>query len=320
MGYALDTRHGQRRFSRAAAGYDQVAVLQELVRNELLGRLDVVQLEPSLVLDLGCGTGAGLRALQERYAPRASWAKRARARLGLAPAVPAARIIGIDSAPGMVAQAAARCREAAGTRGTVEVLEADACALPLGMGQADLVIASLLLPWIADPDTLFAEVRRVLRPGGLFAFATLGPDTLHELRAASLAVDGLPRVLEFTDMPELARGLQAAGFADPVLDRDLHHLTYSGPEALFADLRALGATNRRRDRLPHLTGRGRLAALRDACAEFRDESGRLSVGCEVLYGHAWVPTGTARRDRSGQPRGEVVVPVANLRRGAGRAP
>lgn len=317
MDYALDLAAGRRRFSQVAPGYDQVAVLQDLVRGELLERLALAQLQPSLVLDLGCGTGGGVLALQARYAPPRSWRARAQAWCGLATAPPATRVIGVDSAPGMVARATARCREVRGARGVIEIMEADACALPLADGAADLAVASLLLPWITDPDRLFTEVRRVLRPGGLFAFATLGPDTLHELRAASRAVDATPRVLEFTDMPELARGLQQAGFADPVLDRDLHQLTYSGPEALFADLRALGATNRRRDRAGHLTGRGRLAALRAACEPFRDGNGRLAITCEVIHGHAWAPSGEVRRGRRSGNHGEVLVPVASLRRPPG---
>ena len=207
--YQLDTTTGQRRFSQAAAGYDSAAVLQDLIRTELLNRLDVVQLQPTVVLDLGCGTGKGSAALLARYAPLQPLKERAKTLLGLAPKPAQARVIGIDSAPGMLAAAAAHVH--ANPQG--ELLAADVCALPYPAAHADLVFASLLLPWIADPDALFAEVRRVLRPGGLFAFATLGPDTLHELRAASKAVDNTPRVLEFTDMPELARGLQQAGFA-----------------------------------------------------------------------------------------------------------
>ena len=318
MTYRLDANAGQRRFSRAARDYDHVAVLQALVRGELLERLDLVPLQPALVLDLGCGTGTGLLALQQRYAPPVPWTVRAKARIGLARLPPATRLIGVDSAPGMVALAAARCRSGRGSRGPTEVIEADACALPLPTATADLVVASLLLPWIADPDALFAEVRRVLRPGGLFAFATLGPDTLHELRAASRAVDDTPRVLEFTDMPELARGLQQSGFADPVLDRDLHQLSYSTADALFADLRALGATNRRGDRAGHLTGRHRLARLRDACDAFRGGDGRLSVTCEVIYGHAWQPDGAPVRSRRGTAgSGEVVVPLSSLQRRTG---
>lgn len=308
--YQLDTTTGQRRFSQAAAGYDSASVLQDLVRTELLERLEVVQLQPTVVLDLGCGTGQGSAALLARYAPLQPLKERAKSLLGLAPKPPQARVIGIDSAPGMLAAAAAHVR--ANPLG--ELLAADACALPFPAAHAELVFASLLLPWIADPDALFAEVRRVLRPGGLFAFATLGPDTLHELRAASKVVDDTPRVLEFTDMPELARGLQQAGFADPVLDRDLHRLTYSGTAALFADLRALGATNRRKDRAAHLTGRARIEALSDAYEIHRDASGRLPVTCEVIYGHAWVPAGDAvRRKRSGNPN-EVVVPLSSVRR------
>lgn len=319
MNYRLDAATGQRRFSRVAGGYDRVAVLQDLVRDELLARLDGVRLRPQAVLDLGCGTGKGVAALLARYAPPVPWDDRLKGLLGGNRRPRPARVTGIDSAPGMLAVAAATLGRARGA----SLLAADACALPLPDAAVELVFCSLLLPWIADPDALFAEVRRVLRPGGLFAFATLGPDTLHELRAASRVVDDTPRVLEFTDMPELARGLQQAGFTDPVLDRDLHQLSYSGPDALFADLRALGATNRRRDRANRLTGRGRLAHLRQACAAFRDADGRLPVTCEVVYGHAWVPDGEPRRGRrgaSGATAGEVVVPLSGLRRPRGGTP
>ena len=160
--YQLDTTTGQRRFSQAAAGYDSAAVLQDLVRTELLDRLEVVQLQPTVVLDLGCGTGKGSAALLARYAPLQPLKERAKSLLGLAPKPPQARVIGIDSAPGMLAAAAAHVR--ANPLG--ELLAADACALPFPAAYAELVFASLLLPWIADPDALFAEVRRVLRPGG----------------------------------------------------------------------------------------------------------------------------------------------------------
>ena len=311
MTYRLDTATGQRRFGQAAAGYDAVAVLQDLVRTELLERLTAVRFHPQLVLDLGCGTGKGVAALLDRYATPVPWGARLKSLWGGKQIREPARVIGVDSAAGMLAAASAKL----GPSAAATLLLADACALPVPAGETDLVFASLLLPWIADPDLLFAEVRRVLRPGGLFAFATLGPDTLHELRAASRTVDDTPRVLEFTDMPELARGLQQVGFADPVLDRDLHRLSYSGPEALFAELRALGATNRRRDRAGHLTGRSRLQRLRAACEPFRDAGGRLPVTCEVIYGHAWVPEGVPVRSRRGASgSGEVLVPISSLKR------
>ena len=124
--YQLDTTTGQRRFSQAAAGYDSAAVLQDLIRTELLNRLDVVQLQPTVVLDLGCGTGKGSAALLARYAPLQPLKERAKTLLGLAPKPAQARVIGIDSAPGMLAAAAAHVH--ANPQG--ELLAADVCALP----------------------------------------------------------------------------------------------------------------------------------------------------------------------------------------------
>lgn len=310
--YDLDRRGVRRAFSRAAQTYDDAAVLQKAVREELLSRLDLVTLQPAVVLDLGCGTGHATRALLDRYAPARGALQALRAALPGGDAAPRARVIGIDLAPGMLAACAARFDG----RRRFETLCADVRGLPLPDAAADLAFSSLMLQWVADLDTAFAEVRRVLRPGALFAFATFGPDTLHELRAAWRAVDAHTHVSEFTDMPDLAAGLLRAGFADPVLDVDRHRLTYSTALELMRDLKAIGAQNQATGRPRGLTGRGALARMTDAYESFRDADGRLPATYEVVYGHAWVPSGEPQRAKRGS-RAEVSVPLSALRRGNG---
>ena len=139
--------------SKAAAAHATLPVTAEL-----LERLQYFRLEPKLIVDLGCGTGAGAAALRRRF--------------------PRARVIGIDLSHEMTRQA----RRAQRFWRRYDCLCADACALPLATQSVDLVFSSLMLQHCDDPAFPFAEVQRVLRPGGLLLFCTLGPGTLHELR------------------------------------------------------------------------------------------------------------------------------------------
>ena len=85
-------------------------------------------------------------------------------------------------------------------------LVADAEALPLVNDSVDLVFSSLALQWCYRPDHLFAELARVLKPGGICVFTSLGPDTLRELRAAWAAVDAHQHVNAFLPAGELVPG------------------------------------------------------------------------------------------------------------------
>ena len=163
--FGLDRRAVARAFDRASGSYDAAAELQQRVRLELLGRLEELQVSPRAVLDLGAGTGHGARALKRRY--------------------PGATVVAVDIATGMLEQARRQSRWLR----RFERVRADAYALPFADGSFDLVFSNLMLQWCDEPDAALAEIRRVLKPDGFFAFTTFGPDTLKELRAAWAAVD-----------------------------------------------------------------------------------------------------------------------------------
>jgi len=190
----LDLRAVRASFDRAAARYDRHAVLQHEVEQRLLERVDYFRLAPQRVLDLGCGTGIGSLALAERF--------------------PAAQVVGLDWAPGMLDQLRRRKAE---PRLAAPVC-ADMRSLPFPARCLDLVFSSLAIQWCTEQHDLFDEVRRVLKPGGLFLFTTFGPDTLHELRTAWSRVDELSHVNRFTDLQEVGDRLVASGFRDPVMD------------------------------------------------------------------------------------------------------
>jgi len=292
-GHAIERGEVRRAFDRAAAGYDAAAELQRRVRDELLSRLDYVKLEPAAVLDLGTGTGHAALALKRRY--------------------PASTVVAIDLAESMLREA--RRRQTLFRRfGRVC---ADAAALPLRSGAVDLVYSSLMLQWCDVPDGVFAECRRVLRPGGLLSFTTFGPDTLVELRRAwAEADDGGVHVSRFLDMHDVGDALVRAGFAEPVMDVDRITLTYADVRGLMRDLKAIGAHNAASGRRRGLTGKSTFARMVEAYERVRRD-GRLPATYEVVYGHAWAPTTSGRR---ADPPGEVRVPVGRIgRRPAGSA-
>lgn len=286
--YAVDRYAVRRAFSAAGERYDAVAVLQAEVRARLLERLDYVKLQPRVVLDLGSGTGQASRALHARY--------------------PAAQVVAVDSAFGMLRQARKLQGGMLGLRRKRFVQTcADAYRLPFKDASVDLVVSNLMLQWCDPPDAVFAEVRRVLKPQGLFTFTSFGPDTLKELRAAWAAVDSHVHVNRFIDMHDVGDALVRAGLGEPVLDIERLTLTYADVMALMRELKSIGAHNVSRGRPPGLTGRHALARMQATYESFRRD-GLLPASYEVVYGHAWTPT--IRLSKSG----EVAVPIGNITR------
>ena len=286
--FALDVRRVRDSFSQAAGTYDAAAVLQATVRDELLRRLEVLRMEPAVVVDLGAGTGQASIALKRRY--------------------PGGRVVAMDIAHGMLLQA--RKRQTLLRR--FDRVVADAAALPLGNASVDMLFSSLMLQWCNDPDRVLRECRRVLRPGGVLHFTTLGPDTLVELRQAWQAADpGHAHVNRFIDMHDLGDALVRAGFAEPVLDVERYTLTYDDARGLMRDLKAIGAHNSTAGRARGLTGKSALARMLAAYEGFR-RAGKLPATYEVVFAQAWCPTGPIRT--KGQPRAETVVPISQIRR------
>jgi len=287
--FHLDPAQVRRSFDKAAATYDAAAGVAGEIRNRLLERLDVVRLQPKVILDLGAGTGLSSKALRRRYR--------------------GAEVVALDLSPGMLARAE---RQQSWLR-RFDPVVADAHRLPLKDSSVELVFSNLMLEWCHDPDAVFHEIRRVLRPGGLLTFTTLGPDTLRELRDGWRKIDpdsrAHPRVHRFIDMHDLGDALMRAGLAEPVMDTERLTVTYRDLDALLKELTASGSSNVAQGRARGLTTKTRMQALRQAVPP-DPRAGALPVSVEVVYGHAWA--GELRRpQRAG---GEVRIPVSSLKR------
>jgi malonyl-CoA O-methyltransferase len=280
----LDREAARRNADRASATYDASAVLQARLRQQLIDRLEWIAFKPEVIVDLGCGTGHAAAALSRRW--------------------PEARVIAVDFAPGMLREAARR-EEAS----RIERLCADAESLPLPDASVDLLFCNLMLPWCDDPDAVFTEIARVLRPRGLLTFSTLGPDTLIELREAWRAADDATHVIPFTDMHDIGDGLVRAGLVEPVLDVCRYTLTYPDARSLMRDLKAIGAQNATTGRPRGLTGRGRLRAVEQMYERHRKD-GALPATYEAVFGQAW---GAVPRVHAGH-EDEFSIPVRSIGR------
>ena len=187
--------------------------------------------------------------------------------------------------------------DAAATRASADkIVAADEEALPLAAGALDLVISALALQFVNDLPGALVQIRRALKPDGLFLAALVGGDTLTELRqafaAAESEVEGgaAPHVAPFADLRELGALLQRAGFALPVTDVDRLCVRYESVLALMHDLRRMGATNaltaRRRTPLKRAT----LHRMADIYAQrFADPDGRLRATFEIVWLSGWAP-------------------------------
>ncbi len=173
---------------------------------------------------------------------------------------------------------------------------ADEEALPFRDSSLDLVVSGLALHFANDLPGVLTQIRRALKPDGLFLAALLGGDTLTELRQAfaeaETEIEGgvSPHVAPFADLRQLGALLQRAGFALPVTDVERVTVRYSSAFDLMHDLRRMGAANtlvaRRREPLRRMT----LMQMADIYARrFADADGRIRTTFDIAWLSGWSP-------------------------------
>ncbi|MFQ5984497.1 MAG: methyltransferase domain-containing protein [Alphaproteobacteria bacterium] len=258
-------RHAlRRRRDRTAATLAEHDFLLSEVADRLADRLADINRRFPVALDLGCHDGQLGKALDERGGVK--------------------RLVQADLSRKML-------EHAKGLR-----LVADEEVLPFAPASFDLVTSLLSLHWVNDLPGALIQIREALRPDGLFLAATLGGETLWELRQAlaraELDEEGgvSPRVSPFVDVRDAGMLLQRAGFALPVVDIDRIRITYADALTLMRELRGMGETNVMGERRKGFTRRSTLfaaaAAYRD---QFADTAGRVPATFEVLYLTGWAP-------------------------------
>ncbi len=233
--------------------------LIDRVAEDVVGRLSAVLRNFEVAADVGTPTDAVRRALAGR--------------------------VGTIVAAGSAAHA-----------GESFAVAADEEALPFRDGSLDLVVSALALQFVNDLPGALIQIRRALRPDGLFLAALIGGDSLSELRAAFAQAESeieggvSPRVAPFADLRDLGALLQRAGFALPVTDIDRVTVRYSSPLGLMHDLRRMGATNVLTERRRKPLRRATLRRLFEIYAErFADPDGRVRATFEIVWLSGWAP-------------------------------
>ena len=249
---------------RAAPLLDDHGFLLDEAGERLADRLTDVKRRFPFALDLGCHTGGMGKLLAGRGGIET--------------------LVQCDLSPAMA-------RRAPGPS-----LAADEEALPFAESSFDLVLSCLSLHWVNDLPGALSQVRRALKPDGLFLASMLGGETCRELRAAlaeaEIACEGglSPRVSPFVDVRDAGALLQRAGFALPVVDSDTITVSYAEPLKLMRDLRLMGEGNA----LHHMRkGFTRRATLMDAGVRYRemfgDDEGRVPATFQIITMTAWAP-------------------------------
>lgn len=169
-------------------------------------------------------------------------------------------------------------------------------ALSLEANSLDLVVSALALQFVNDLPGVLAQVQHALQPDGYFLAATVGGDTLTELRQsfaeAEVALDGglSPRVIPMLDLRDAGALLQRAGFALPVTDVDRVTVRYDNMFGLMRDLRRMGATNMLADRHRAPLRRATLMRAAEVYAQrFSDADGRIRATFDIVWMAGWSP-------------------------------
>lgn len=173
---------------------------------------------------------------------------------------------------------------------------ADESRLPLADASLDLVLSALTLQFVDDLPGTLVQIRRALKPDGLFLGALIGGTSLTELRQAFVEAEtelqggASPRVLPFADMRLAGSLLQRAGFALPVVDADIVTVRYGNAFDLMKDLRAMGATNVLAERWRRPTHRAVFHRMAEIYQEnFADSDGRITATFEIIWMSGWAP-------------------------------
>jgi malonyl-CoA O-methyltransferase len=257
-------------FSAHAGSYDRSAHLQQRVAGDVIEQVKTLEVSPDRILDIGTGTGHIALACKELF--------------------PGAAVQACDIAYGMLAVAKTKgdnlfC-------GSPDFIGADADNLPYQAATFDLVVSSLAYQWLSSWRCAFREVKRVLKPGGLFYFTTLGSRTLFELRDSytssfrELGNGGIPHLHSFIERDSLLKILSEEGFSEVSVRSRLEREHHRGVRDLLLNLRAIGAHNASSR---HPSGLGKPGVFRRMVAIYENQYGtglHIPASYELLFASA----------------------------------
>jgi SAM-dependent methyltransferase len=251
------------RRARALPGFSDHDFLHTHVAEELSDRLMAVQRTFNLAVEIGARSGAFAKTEATR---------------------PIKRLYGMDLVTPRAHTAHAG------------FVVADEERLPLAEEALDLVVAPLCLHAVNDLPGVLTQIRRALKPDGLFLGTLFGGETLTELRQALMEAEvettggASPRVAPVVDIRDAGHLLQRAGLALPVADSDILTIRYDSAVHLMADLAGMGEANALADRHRRFTRRATITRAAEIYQNrFADPDGRVRASFEILYLSGWAP-------------------------------
>lgn len=256
----FDRRLRRLRRDRAAIAASEPHPLLIRMADDIVDRLGLVTRRFGRALDLGCGPGLLTRALRDH----------------------GVEVIAAD----------------AGTRfaAAAEGMRCDEDRLPFDPASFDLVVSAGTLDSVNDLPGALVQIRRLLKPDGLFLGAFPGAGSLPRLKQALRAAEDAdgqppsPRVHPQIDLRAAGDLLGRAGFALPVVDGERVTIRYPAFGRLVDDLRMLGWTNVLSARSRRPIGRAGLAAAHMAFADAADGDGKVSETFEIVHLSGWAPS------------------------------
>lgn len=290
----------RRRRDRAAMGFSEFDFLVRRAADDLIGRIAAANRNFDIAADLGCHRGA--------LASTAAEAGIGRDKIGF--------LVSADISLPML-------RHAPQPR-----LVADEEMLPFAHESLNLVTSVLSLHSVNDLPGTLVQIRRALKPDGLFMAALFGGETLTELRQslaeAEIEIEGglSPRVAPFADLRDIGALLQRAGFALPVADTDRITVRYGDPFRLMADLRGMGETNvmteRRRTPLKRATLMRAVEIYRE---RFGLPDGRVPATFDIVIATGWAPHESQQKPlRPGSAEARLADALGTVEYGSGEKP
>ena len=251
----LDYEAIRESFNKAANNYEDNGVLQKEIMLRMMERLKMeADLNPKLILDLGCGTGWAMPELLKLY--------------------PNCEITGIDFSQNMLNQVP--------KHNQIKTIHHDVHSLPLDDNCVDIVYSNMMLHWSNEAD-VFKECLRVLKHDGLLLMSALGETTLFELKQCWKDIDNQPHVNSFPALHNMGDQLLNTGYQNVVVNTEVLTLTYTDIRALMNDIKASGGKNVDEKRQKSMYSRNQLQKLSKSYDAFKQEDGRLPASYEVVY-------------------------------------
>ena len=260
----IDKEYKRKVFNRHAKTYDEYSSLQNKISDNLFKKLDLIEVRPSVILDLGCGTGRNGVILKEKYQN--------------------IRLINYDFSINMLQEAKKNQHKVLGTKS--EFICGDIEELSFSENTFDVIWSTSSLQWCNNLSDIFKKAKSILKPGGLFIFSTFGPNTLFELRNITKKISNYQKTNNFIDALSITEKLINEGFIDPFVDSEEFCLSYKDISKLFLDLRKIGATSGFKNRNIGLSGKSFLKLIIDGYKEYSYD-GIFPATYEAIYGYAW---------------------------------